>query len=71
MVGRRWENFGGEKRWKKKKHAGKEDGIFVHSRNGFNGLIRNWCIGACWFTPAQADKWHHGIALYQIAFKSV
>ncbi len=41
MVGRRHENFGVEKRWKKKKHAGKEDGIFVHTQNGFNGLILN------------------------------
>jgi hypothetical protein len=38
--------------WKKKIHAGKEDGIFVHLQNGFNGLILNWCIGGCWFTPA-------------------
>jgi hypothetical protein len=40
MVGRRGENFGVEKRWKKK-NAGKEDGIFVHLENGLNGLIRN------------------------------
>ncbi len=52
MVGRRGENFGAEKRWKKKIHAGREDGIFVHPLNGFNGLILNWCIGGCWFTPA-------------------
>jgi hypothetical protein len=31
VVGRRGENFGAEKRWKKKNHAGKEDGIlFIH-----------------------------------------
>jgi len=51
-VGRRRENFGAEKRWKKKKHAGNEDGIFVHPQNGFNRLILNWCIGGCWFIPA-------------------
>jgi hypothetical protein len=52
VVGRRGENFGAEKRWKKKIHAGREDGIFVHPQNGFNGLILNWCIGGCWLTPA-------------------
>ncbi len=51
MVGRRGENFGVEKRWKKYIYAGREDGIFVHSKNDLNGLIRNWCIGGCWFTP--------------------
>jgi hypothetical protein len=56
VVGRRWENFGAEKRWKKKKHADKEDGIFVHPQNVFNGLILNWCIGGCWFTPAYAHE---------------
>jgi hypothetical protein len=35
-------------------YAGGEDGIFVHPKNGPNGLIRNWCIGGCWFTPAQS-----------------
>ncbi len=44
MVGRRGENFGVEKRWKIK-NPGREDGIFVHSENDLNGLIRNWCIG--------------------------
>jgi hypothetical protein len=52
LVGRRGENFGAEKRWKKQIHEGREDGIFVHPQNGFNGLILNWCIGGCWFTPA-------------------
>ncbi len=47
MVGRRGENFGVEKRWKKNKNPGREDGIFVHPENGLNGLIRNWCIGGC------------------------
>ncbi len=56
MVGRRGENFGVEKRWKKKIHAGREDGIFVHLQNGFIGLILNWCIGGCWFTPARCGN---------------
>jgi hypothetical protein len=47
VVGRRGENFGVEKRWKNKIHAGREDGIFVHPQNDFNGLIFNWCIGGC------------------------
>jgi hypothetical protein len=34
----------------KKPHAGKED---VHPQNEFNGLILNWCIGGCWFTPVK------------------
>jgi hypothetical protein len=51
VVGRRGGNFGAEKRWKKKLHEDKEDGIFVHPQNNFNGLILNWCIGGCWFTP--------------------
>jgi hypothetical protein len=46
----------GQKRSGKKKHAGKEDGIFVHPQNGFNELILNWCIGGCWFTPAVLFK---------------
>jgi len=52
VVGRRQENFGAEKRWKKKKHAGREDGIFVHPQNCFNEFILNWCISGCRFTPA-------------------
>ncbi len=56
MVGRRGGNFGAEKTWKKKSHAGREDGIFVHPLNGFNGLILNWCIGGCWFTPASHNR---------------
>jgi len=47
VIGRRGENFGVEKRWKKIKNPGREDGIFVHPENGLNGLIRNWCIGGC------------------------
>ncbi len=46
----------GQKKGGKKKHASKEDGIFVHSQNGFNRLILNWCIGGCWFTPAHNTK---------------
>jgi hypothetical protein len=53
VVGRKGENFGVEKRWKKNIHVGKEDGIFVHPQNSFNGLILNWCIGGYWFTPAR------------------
>jgi hypothetical protein len=34
---------------KKKISTGRED---VHPQNGLNGLILNWCIGGCWFTPA-------------------
>ncbi len=26
--------------------------VLVHPQNGLNGLILNWCIGGCWFTPA-------------------
>jgi len=51
VVGRRGESFGAERRWKKKIHADREDGIFVHPQNGFKGLFLNWCIGGCWFTP--------------------
>jgi hypothetical protein len=54
VVGRRGENFGVEKRWKKYIYVGREDGIFIHPENGLNGLIRNWCIGRCWFTPAMS-----------------
>jgi len=57
VVGRRGENFGVEKRWKKYTYVGREDGIFVHLKNGLNGLIRNWCIGGCWFTPAHIKHW--------------
>jgi hypothetical protein len=32
--------------------SGREDVFLVHPENGFNGLILNWCIGGCWFTPA-------------------
>jgi hypothetical protein len=30
-----------------------EDVFLVNSQNGLNGLILNWCIGGCWFTPAE------------------
>ncbi len=46
MVGR---EFRGREEVKKKTPTGRED---VHPRNGLNGLILNWCIGGCWFTPA-------------------
>jgi len=48
VVGRTGEDFGVEKRWKKKKtNPGREDGIFVHPENSLNEIIRNWCIGGC------------------------
>jgi hypothetical protein len=47
VVGTRGGNFGAEKKWKNKIRVGKEDGIFVHLQNGFNGLILNWCISGC------------------------
>jgi hypothetical protein len=47
VVGRRGQKFGEEKRWKKKIHASREDGIFVHPQDDFNELIFNWCIGGC------------------------
>jgi hypothetical protein len=40
----------GKEEVKKKTPTGRED---VHPQNGLNGLILNWCIGGCWFTPAQ------------------
>ncbi len=46
MVGRRGGKFWGREEVEKK-NAGREDGIFVHPKNGLNGLIRNWCIGGC------------------------
>ncbi len=45
MVGRRGENFGVKKRWKKYIYAGREDGIFIHLENDLNELIHNWYIG--------------------------
>jgi hypothetical protein len=65
VVGRKGETFGAEKRWEKKSHASREDGIFVHPQNGFNGLILNWCIGGCWFTPAGRNIYkYHQIKSY-------
>jgi hypothetical protein len=55
VVGRRGENFEAEKKWEKNIHPGREDGIFVHPQNNFNGLILNWCIGGCWFTPGRSN----------------
>jgi hypothetical protein len=31
---------------------GSPDVVLVHPQNRLNGLILNWCIGGCWFTPA-------------------
>jgi hypothetical protein len=53
-VGRR-ENFWGREEAKKLKKLttlGREDVFLVYPQNGLNGLILNWCIGGCWFTPA-------------------
>jgi len=36
--------------------ARQEDVFLVHPQNGLNGLILNWCIGGCCFTPAVEDK---------------
>jgi hypothetical protein len=51
VLGRRGKILG-KKSGGKKKYACREDGIFIHPKNGLNELIRNWCIGGCWFTPA-------------------
>ncbi len=32
--------------------AREEDVFLVHHQNSLNGLILNWCIDGCWFTPA-------------------
>jgi hypothetical protein len=32
--------------------SGRENVFFVHPQNGLNGLILNWGIAGCWFTPA-------------------
>jgi len=42
------ENFGAGRIREKKNQCGQGD---VHPRNRFKGLILNWCIGGCWFTP--------------------
>jgi len=38
----------GREEVKKKISKGRED---VHPQNELNGLILNWCIEGCWFTP--------------------
>jgi hypothetical protein len=45
--------FRGREEVKKKTLTGRED---VHPQNGLNGLILNWCIGGCWFTPAVGSQ---------------
>jgi len=57
VVGKRGENFGVEKRWKKYIYAGREDGIFVHLKNGLNG-------------PTNAPTWMGG-ALIGFSFLSM
>jgi len=65
-VNRRGKVGGREKIWgreevEKTNNFGQGGCVFVHPQNGFNGLILglilNWCIGGCWFTPA---KWMVG-----------
>jgi len=47
----------GQSRGGKKKRIFGQGGCgFGSSQNGFNGLILNWCIGGCWFTPASKAK---------------
>ncbi len=41
----------GHRRGLRNPWAGEEDGFLVHPQNGLNGLILNWCIDGCWFTP--------------------
>jgi hypothetical protein len=42
----------GQRRGEKKTNNFRQGDVFlVHPENGFNGLILNWCIGGCWFTP--------------------
>jgi hypothetical protein len=68
VVGRRGENFGVEKTWKKYIYASMEDGIFVHPENSINGLIRKWCIGGYWFIPALYFRLPAGIQYTILAF---
>jgi hypothetical protein len=42
----------GQRRGLKNPWARQEDVFLVHPQNGLNGLILNWCIGGCCFTPA-------------------
>ncbi len=46
------ENFGAETGAEKSLGRGRGFVFVVHPQNGLNGLILNWCIGGCWFTPA-------------------
>ncbi len=44
----------GQSRGRRKNiYLGSPDVVLVHPQNGLNSLILNWCIGGCWFTPAQ------------------
>jgi len=42
----------GQRRDEKTNNFGQGGCAVGSSQNGFNGLILNWCIGGCWFTPA-------------------
>ncbi len=59
MVGRRGENFGVEKRWKKYIYAGREDEIFVHPENGLNRLITTGAL----VTAGSLQPWSQALGL--------
>jgi hypothetical protein len=42
----------GQRKGLKNPWVREEDVFLVHPQNGLNNLIRNWCIGGCWFIPA-------------------
>jgi len=44
--------------------AGKQDVFLVHPQNGLNGLILNWCISGCWFTPTPVYLWFNGVLFH-------
>jgi len=53
-----WQVRGLKKPWageeeNKNAQAGWAGCVWVHPQNGLNGLILNWCMGGCWFTPAR------------------
>jgi hypothetical protein len=45
----------GQRRGLKNPWAREEDVFLVHPQKGLNGLIRNWCTGDYWFTPASNE----------------
>jgi len=46
----------GQRRGLKNPWARQENVFLVHPQNGLNGLILNWCIGGCCFTPALVES---------------